>query len=118
MQSLLAFCVFISLQVASAQKTALKWPLLWQPCVQVFQAHLSIKYVSNFSHQPQKCSLYFNIFVSKCMSQSGSHIQEKSQSILLLCSLQLYFKYFSTAHVTNAHWLVLTHTPGMAGYSS
>lgn len=31
-----------------------------------------------FPHQPQECSLYFNIFVSKYITQSDSHIQEKT----------------------------------------
>lgn len=84
----------------------------------VFQDSLNIKCVSNFSHQPQKCSLYFNIFVSKSISQSDSHTEEESQNILLLCCLWLSLKHFSTVHVTNTGRMVLTLLPGVVGYSS
>ena len=55
-------CFYLTSKLPLPRKKHWKGPVLWQPCVQVFPAHLNIKCVSNFSCQPQKCSLYFKIF--------------------------------------------------------
>lgn len=73
-----AFCVLSHFLVASAPKQA-NWKglLSGKHMSQVFQDSHNSQCVSNFSHQPQKCSLYFNIFVSKCITQSDSQTQGK-----------------------------------------